>query len=72
MAKPGDWNEKSATLSEVTAQKEYGVDREFIVKGMRAGDLEYREVERRQPGFSLRNPLNVRSKVNESALAYFL
>jgi len=27
----------------VTAKKEYGVDQEFIVKGIRAGKLEYRE-----------------------------
>jgi hypothetical protein len=29
--------------SEVTAQKEYGIDRNFIVKGIRAGRLEFRE-----------------------------
>lgn len=43
MAEYGEWNRKGATLSEVTAQKEYGVDRDFIVKGIRAGKLEYRE-----------------------------
>ena len=43
MADYGAWNAKGATLSEVTAQKEYGVDREFIIKGIRAGKLEYRE-----------------------------
>jgi hypothetical protein len=43
MAEYGEWNRKGATLSDVTAQKEYGVNREFIVKGIRAGKLEYRE-----------------------------
>jgi len=43
MAELGEWNRKGATLSDVTAKKEYGVDREFIVKGIRAGKLEYRE-----------------------------
>ena len=43
MAEYGDWNRKGATLSDVTAQKEYGVGPDFIVKGIRAGKLEYRE-----------------------------
>ena len=43
MAEYGEWNRKGATLSDVTAKKEYGVDREFIVNGIRAGKLEYRE-----------------------------
>jgi hypothetical protein len=43
MAEYGEWNRKEATLSDVTAEKEYGVSREFIVKGIRAGKLEYRE-----------------------------
>ena len=43
MAEYGEWNRKGATLSDVTAEKEYGIDREFIVKGIRAGKLEYRE-----------------------------
>lgn len=43
MAEYGEWNRKGATLSDVTAKKEYGVDRDFIVKGIRAGKLEYRE-----------------------------
>jgi len=34
---------QGATLSDVTTKKEYGVDRDFIVKGIRAGKLEYRE-----------------------------
>ena len=43
MAEYGEWNRKGATLSDVTAEKEYGVSRDFIVKGIRAGKLEYRE-----------------------------
>ncbi len=43
MAEYGEWNRKGATLSDVTAKKEYGVDRDFIVKGITAGKLEYRE-----------------------------
>ncbi|MFO7639778.1 MAG: hypothetical protein R6X17_00465 [Candidatus Competibacteraceae bacterium] len=43
MAEYGEWNRKGATLSDATAQKEYGVDCEFIVRGIRAGQLEYRE-----------------------------
>ena len=43
MAEYGEWNLKGATLSDVTAQKEYGVDRDFIIQGIRAGKLEYRE-----------------------------
>jgi hypothetical protein len=43
MAEYGEWNQKGATLSDVTAQKEFGVSREFIVKGIRSGKLEYRD-----------------------------
>jgi len=43
MAEYGEWNRKGATLSDATAKKEYGVDRDFIVKGIRTGKLEYRE-----------------------------
>ena len=43
MAEYGEWNRKGAVLSDVTARKEYGVTREFIVKGIQAGKLEYRE-----------------------------
>jgi hypothetical protein len=43
MAEYGEWNRKGATLSDVTAKKEYGVGRDFIVRGIRAGKLEYRE-----------------------------
>jgi hypothetical protein len=43
MAEYGEWNRKGAVLSDVTAQKEYGVTRDFIVEGIKAGKLEYRE-----------------------------
>jgi hypothetical protein len=43
VAEYGEWNRQGATLSDVTAKKEYGVDRDFIVQGIRAGKLEYRE-----------------------------
>jgi hypothetical protein len=43
MAECGEWNRKGATLSNVTAKKEYGVSCEFIVQGIRAGELEFRE-----------------------------
>jgi hypothetical protein len=43
MAEHGEWNRKGATLSDITAKKEYGVSRDFIVKGIRTGKLEYRE-----------------------------
>ena len=43
MAEYGEWNRKGAVLSDVTARKEYGVTRDFIVKGIQAGKLEYRE-----------------------------
>jgi hypothetical protein len=43
MAEYGEWNRKGETLSDVTATKEYGVSRDFIVKGIRAGKLEYRQ-----------------------------
>ena len=43
MAEYGEWNRKGAVLSDVTAQKEYGVTHDFIVKGIQAGKLEFRE-----------------------------
>jgi hypothetical protein len=43
MAEHGEWNRKDATLSDMTAQKEYGVTRDFIVEGIRAGKLDYRD-----------------------------
>lgn len=41
MAEYGEWNRKGATLSDITAKKEYDVDRHFIIKGIDAGKLEY-------------------------------
>jgi len=43
MAEYGEWNRKGATLSDVTAKSEYGVGRDFIVKGIETGKLEYRD-----------------------------
>lgn len=43
MAEYGEWNQKGATLSDVTAKAEYGIDYAFIVNGIKAGILEYRE-----------------------------
>jgi len=43
MAEYGEWTRKGAALSDVTAVKEYGVGREFIVEGIRAGKLEFRQ-----------------------------
>jgi hypothetical protein len=42
MAEYGEWGRKGATLSDVTAKKEFGVSREFIIEGIKSGDLEYR------------------------------
>jgi hypothetical protein len=41
MAEDGEGNRKRVTLSDVTAQTEYGVTHDFIVAGIRAGKLEY-------------------------------
>ena len=43
MAEHGEWNRKGATLSDKTAKKEFGVNRDFIVKGIQDGRLEFRE-----------------------------
>lgn len=43
MAESGEWNKKGAALSDVSAKAEYGVDRDFVVKGIEGGALEYRE-----------------------------
>ncbi len=43
MAEYGEWNRKGATLSDVTAKAEYGVDRNLIIKGIQIGKLEYRD-----------------------------
>jgi hypothetical protein len=42
MAEYDEWNRKGASLSDVTAKKEYKVDRDFIIKGIEAGKLEHR------------------------------
>jgi hypothetical protein len=42
MAEYGEWNRKGAVLSDKTATKEFGITREFIIEGIRAGKLEYR------------------------------
>jgi hypothetical protein len=39
MAEYREWNRKGAVLSDVTAQKEYGVTRYFIVKGIQVVNL---------------------------------
>jgi len=44
MANDGEWTLKNGTLTDGTAQKEYGISREFILEGIRANKLEYREV----------------------------
>jgi hypothetical protein len=43
MAEHGEWNRKGATLSDVTAEAEYGVNRDFILRGIQTGKLEYRD-----------------------------
>lgn len=43
MAEYGEWGRKNATLSEVTAQAEYGVSRNFIIKGIKRRKLEFRD-----------------------------
>jgi len=43
MAEHGEWNRKGATLSDVTAVAEYGVNRDFIIKGIQMEKLEYRD-----------------------------
>jgi flagellar capping protein FliD len=43
MAEHGEWNRKGATLSDVTAKTEYGVSRDFIVKGIQTAKLDYRD-----------------------------
>ena len=43
MAEYGEWNRKGATLSDVTAKAEYEVNRDFIIKGIETGKLEYRD-----------------------------
>ena len=43
MAEYGEWNRKGATLSDVTAKADYGVNRDFMVKGIQTGKLEYHQ-----------------------------
>ena len=43
MAEMYEWTTKGASLTDGTAEKEYGVSRDFLVTGIRAGQLEYRE-----------------------------
>lgn len=43
MAEYGEWTRKGATLSDKTAQKEYGIGQDFILKGIREGKLEFKE-----------------------------
>ncbi len=43
MAEYGEWNQKGASLSNITAKAEYGVSWDFIVQGIKLGKLEYRE-----------------------------
>lgn len=45
MAEHGEWTMKGAALGDVTAEAEYGVDRSFIIKGIKSADLEYRNGE---------------------------
>jgi hypothetical protein len=42
-SRPPSLGKGDDSFSNVTAQKEYGVDRDFIVRGIRTGQLEYRE-----------------------------
>lgn len=42
MSESYEWIQQGATLSDVTAQKEYHITREFIIQGIRSGKLEYR------------------------------
>ena len=43
MAKYGEWTQKGAVLSDKTARKEYGIDQDFIIAGIREGKLEFRQ-----------------------------
>jgi hypothetical protein len=37
------WGQKNATLSDKSAEKEYGITRKEIIDAINAGDLQYRE-----------------------------
>jgi hypothetical protein len=43
MAEHGEWTRQGRSLSDVTAVKEYGISRDFILEGIRSGKLEYRQ-----------------------------
>jgi hypothetical protein len=43
MAEHGKWTRQGRSLSDVTAVKEYGISRDFILEGIRSGKLEYRQ-----------------------------
>ncbi len=43
MAEHGEWVRKGAVLSDVTAEKEYKISRDFVFQGINAGKLEFRE-----------------------------
>lgn len=45
MAEYCEWTKKGVALSDVTAESEYGVSRDFIIKGIKTADLEYRNGE---------------------------
>ncbi len=42
--RPASWTEKGATLTEKTAEKEYGITYPEIVAAINAGKLQYREI----------------------------
>lgn len=39
----GEWTSKGSTLSDTTAQKEFGLTYDEIVRGIRSGALQFRE-----------------------------
>jgi len=43
MMDDSEWQRKGATLSDTTAQKEFGITHDQIVRAIRAGKLQYRE-----------------------------
>jgi hypothetical protein len=43
MADDGEWARKGASIDGPTAERQYGVTREFILRGVRAGKLESRK-----------------------------
>ncbi len=44
MAEYGEWNKKGATLSDVTAKKEYGVEQELIIRVSGKGNWNFGKV----------------------------